>query len=229
MKFFLSVLAFVFCFAGCKNKPATGKSKSFSPDVVFCDYRVEADEEENRVTVRLQFRSGDEEGTPLRLTNAVTFDGDSLQADSAGFTGVFYEASRPLDDFAGTHRIAFIDLHQKKHAEEFSFELFGIATELPEQLKKEPFNIKLTGFSTASAKVQLVLVDTSFSSADVNEEVWVENGELKIDSSFLSNLSSGPITMEIVKEDEKPLGDSSGVDGRISLTYRLRCQFEFVD
>jgi hypothetical protein len=181
--------------------------------------------------VRLQYRQGDENGQAARLQQpgAVTLDGDTLKADSAGFTGVFYETSKPLGGFGGMHRIVFSDGDKKQHEEEFSFTPFALETELPEKIKKEPFIIKLAGFPSSATRAQLVMIDTSFSSADVNEEVWVENGELKIDSSFLANLVSGPITMEIVKEDEEPLKNSPQNDGRFLFTYRLRRQFEFID
>jgi len=231
MKFSLSVLAVVFCFTACKNKPGASKSEDAGSNAFFYDYQVWGDEEEGIVTVRLQYRLGGENGKALRLAQPgfVMLDGDTLKADSAGFTGIFYETSKPLGSFAGSHGIVFTDNRKKQHKEEFSFEPFTLENELPEQIKKAPFLIKLSGFPSTASRVQLIMVDTSFSSADVNEELWVENGEIKIDSSFLANLSNGPITMEIVKEDEKTLKNSSREDGRLLLTYRLRRQFEFVD
>ena len=117
----------------------------------------------------------------------------------------------------------------KEHKEDFSFEPFALAAEFPEKVKKAPFTVKLNRFPTEATNVRLVMTDTAFGSKDVNEEMVIRNGELRIDSNELSALTKGPITFEIYIEEEKPLKNASKKGGRILITYGLKRHFEFVD
>ena len=73
------------------------------------------------------------------------------------------------------------------------------------------------------------MVDTSFATEDVNEEIRVRKGKIDIGAEELVNLAKGPITLEIYKEEEKPLKNVSTEGGRLSIRYSLRRQFTFID
>jgi hypothetical protein len=226
--FFALLLFSVFA---CNNKVEIGKAKDVDPETIFYDYKVWAEEGKDDATVMLQYRFAGEDGTTLILDepSKVTFDGKVLKTDSASRTGVYYEMVKPLKDFAGKHTIVFTDKNKKEHKEEFSFEPFTLAAEFPEKVKKEPFVVKLHGFPAEPTHVRLSMVDTSFSSKDVNAEMVIERGELKITDRQFANLTKGPIVFEIYMEEEKPLKNASKEGGRIMMTYGLKRHFELVD
>ena len=218
-----------FLFA-CKNAEI-GNAKDVDPESIYYDYKVWAEEGREEVTVMLQYRFGGEQGTTLVLNEPekVTLDGFELKVDSAQLTGVFYEMVKPVKQFTGKHTIVFTDRNRKEHKEEFSFELFMLAAEFPEKVKKEPFTVKLNGFPAEPTNVRLVMTDTAFGSKDVNEEMVIERGEIEIGNSKLSRLTKGPITFEIYMEEEKPLKNASKEGGRLIMTYGIKRHFELVE
>jgi hypothetical protein len=230
MKQFLLLLAYFFCLSSCLNRAEKEEKKISSADDIFYDYQVWADEESEDVTVRLQFRRGDKDGDPFAVESPgkVLLDGEELTADSARFTGVYYETAKPVDGFIGKHTVDFIDRSGKKHREEFSFKPFTLVKELPEKIKKAPFQIQLQDFSQTSMPVRLVMVDTSMASADVNEEIWIKNGKVNITEAFLDNLTHGPVMLEIYNEVERPIRNDTADSGRFSMTYGLKRQINLV-
>jgi hypothetical protein len=70
------------------------------------------------------------------------------------------------------------------------------------------------------------MIDTAFGTRDVNEELVVKNGELAITAKMWRALSTGPITMEIYREEEIPLNIGVKEAGRLLMTYRLKREFE---
>ncbi|MGZ5222520.1 MAG: hypothetical protein ACXWC7_20700, partial [Chitinophagaceae bacterium] len=200
----------VFVLAACDNVEI-GYARDVDPETIYYDYKIWAEEGKDDATVMLQYRFAGKDGTTLVIEepSKVTFDGEELKMDSAGFTGVYYEKIRPLKDFSGKHTIVFTDKNKKEHKEEFSFEPFTLAAEFPEKVKKEPFTIKLSNFPAEPANVRLVMMDTAVHSKSVNEEMTIKNGEIRIDSGMLNGLTKGPIVFEIYIEDEKPLKNAS--------------------
>ncbi|RYZ28251.1 MAG: hypothetical protein EOO10_10175 [Chitinophagaceae bacterium] len=225
---FLSLLIFL---ASCLNNEKEKIANSPDPDFIYYDYRVQADEEKQAVTVMLQYRFGGEDGENLLLEkpSKASLDGIELTPDSAKQTGVFYELMKPLQSFSGKHSIVFTDSRRKEHRVDFSFEAFSLANELPEQIAKKPFIIQLANFPNRQSRVHLVMIDTSYTTMDVNEEVLVEDGKIPINAEMLANLSSGPITLEILKEEDKPLKNASREGGRLLISYGIRREFELVE
>lgn len=217
--------------ASCNNRADTNRPKDLDPEAIFYDYRVWGEEGKDDVTVMLQYRFGRGGDNTLLLQGptAVKLDGEPLRADSAGQTGTFYEAVKPLKAFAGEHSIVFTDNNKKEHKENFRFTPFTLAAELPEKLKKQPFRIQLNGLPKEALNLRLVMIDTAFATADVNEEIFVSNGELKVDSVQLAALSTGPVTIEIYREEEGPLKNASKRGGRLQMTYSLRREIELVE
>lgn len=223
--FFVLTVALSACTNQAEKSPAAADA-----DKVFYDYKVWAEEGREDATVMLRYLAGGEQGEALALPKraAVTLDGEPLQPDSAAAMGIFYEAIKAVDRFSGPHKILLTDAAGKKHEETFVFTPFTLAEDLPDEVPKQPFTLKLKGLPAGESAVRLVMVDTSYTSKDVNEEITVVNGELRIGTKALANLTKGPITMEIYREEEKPLRQSPG-SGRLLITYSLRRQFLFTE
>ncbi len=217
--------------ASCLNNAEIGSAKDVDPKSIYYDYTVSGEEGSDDATMMLQYRFGGRNGTTLVLDSPakVLVDGVQIKVDSAKLTGAFYELIKPAASFNGNHTILFTDRDGKEHKEEFSYRPFALANELPEKIKRQPFTIKLNGFDTGQALVRLVMMDTAFKTRDVNMEVYVESGQLRIDSMQLANLKNGPINLELYREEERPLKQPSKEGGRLQITYSLKRQFELID
>jgi hypothetical protein len=231
MKFLLLVIGMLAVFSSCTNSTKNGIEKEFDSGAIFYDYKVQGEEGGDSVTVLLQYRFGNYEGSPMLLDSGskVALDGREIKADSAKLTGVFYEIMLPAEEFKGTHEILFTDKKGKSHSQEFSFNPFSLATELPSQIKKKPFTIQLSSFDKEPTAVHLIMIDTAFNTPDVNEELIIENGELTITDKMWRALKAGPVTMEIYREEETPLEKDPKLNGRIVKTYVLKREFEVVE
>ncbi|HEY0041550.1 MAG TPA: hypothetical protein VGB71_12840 [Flavisolibacter sp.] len=230
MRVLLGAFCVFFCLTSCLNNKQDDPT-AMHPDVIFHDYKLTADEDRGDVTMMLQYRLNGPEGEPFLLNepSKVSLDGIELKADSAKLAGTFYEFSRPIQDFRGSHTIIFTDSRGKEHKAAFAFEPFMLAEELSEQISKSPFAIKLADFPKDPTPIRLVMIDTAYATTDVNEEMRIRDGIVPIDGQKLANLVKGPITLEVYREEEKPLQGISKKGGRISITYGLRRQFELVD
>jgi hypothetical protein len=93
---------------------------------------------------------------------------------------------------------------------------------------KKPFTVQLTNFPTAATTIRLVMVDTSLDSPDVNEELRVENGEVKIDAAMLANLTKGPTVLQIYREEQRPFENGGTATGRLTTTYGIKREFVLV-
>lgn len=222
--FFSSLL-----FTACQNAE-TGRRDAPDEEHLFFDYQVSAEEGREDATVRLQYKLGDESGEALALEKPakVLLDGKEIAADSSRLSGTYYELIRPLEELKGRHSIVFIDEEGKEYRQEFTFEPFALAEELPESISKRPFTIRLQNFPPAAETVRLVMTDTALYSTGVNEDLQVENGEIHIDKAMLDHLIAGPISLEISREKEEPIRHGAKAGGRLLLTYSLRRQFELL-
>src|SRR5213079_2185685 len=91
----------------------------------------------------------------------------------------------------------------------FWFLPLSLREELPPQISRKPFKIKVNNPDTSLKQVQLVMVDTSFNSKDVNDDVPVSNGEITISGNMLNRLVNGPIILEIHSEKILPLAQKT--------------------
>jgi hypothetical protein len=73
------------------------------------------------------------------------------------------------------------------------------------------------------------MVDTAFETNDVNEMAVVNKGQLLINEPILNRLKSGPVLMEIIKEEERSIKKGSKWRGRLVVSYELKREFELVD
>lgn len=214
--------------AACNNADVGSVAETNSGNMYY-DYQIWADEGSDEATVRLQYKLDGEEGraVALREPGRVLLDSTPFRLDSTKFNGAYYELTKPLAELQGKHTILFTDKDGKTHREMFSFTPFALLEELPEEIPQKPFTVVLKNFPAAPTRVRLVLIDTSLTSAGVNEELFVENGKLNISQAMLLNLTKGPVTMEINREEERPIQTGSG--GKFLLNYGLRRQFVLVE
>ena len=192
---------------------------------LYQDYLIRGDEETGEVTCLLQFRAGGAEGDPVRLQPpaGVTLDGQPLQADSAGMSGVFYEKRLPAASFAGQHTLRFTDPAGDDHREKFVFPLF--TTTLPGIISRDSFRIRLQGLPRDAMPLRVTLTDTAFESDDFNEIVRTARGSITIPAYRLSRLKSGPIVLELTLEEVRPVRGGKRW-GRLLVSYSLRREFE---
>jgi len=224
----LALTSFLFLFSCTSNE--IGNSKDVNPDAVFFDYKIWADESREDVTVNLQYRMGGKNGTTLVLDepSKVLFDGEQLQPDSAKVTGAYYEIQRPFSSFAGKHTISFTDLNKKEYNEEFEFIPFTLEPNVPATMNRGDLVFTFKGLDSID-HLNVILTDTSFKSADINDIDSIKNGKLIISANRLSALVNGPINLQFYKEIVKPLKSSTKEGGKLYISYWLKREFELKD
>ena len=227
--FFLIVPFAVFLMTGCVNSEIKPKKK-VDPEAIFFDYRVWGDEENNDVTVRLQYFMGDETGKTISWgrSGKVVFDGEILQADSSRMNGFYYEAIIPWENFVGKHYIVFTDPNEKQYKEEFDFALISLKTEIPAVASRKELAIAINGLDSGET-VRLLLIDTSFYGRGIDRIDTVRNDSIIITPRDMENLRNGPVYLEIYKEEERPLKEPGKGGGRLSVSYGLKRVFELRD
>lgn len=224
----LALTSIFFLFSCTSNE--IGNSKDVNPDAVFFDYKIWAEETREDVTVNLQYRMGGKNGTTLVLDepSKVLFDGEQLKADSAKVTGAYYEIQKPFSSFAGKHTITFTDLNKKEYKEEFEFTPFTLDPDVPATLSRGDLVFTFKGLDSTDV-LNVVLTDTSFTSADINDIDSVKNGRLVIPSHKLSALINGPINLQFFKEVTRPIKSSTKEGGKLFISYGLKREFELKD
>lgn len=226
----LLILCNFFFLLSCSNEQDKNAVDEPSPGSLYQNFQVVAEEGREVVTIRLQFHEGGKSGDAVLLTDpgTVFLNDIPLPADSTKFNGVYYEISLPAAGFTGRHTIRFTGSDGKEYSEEFSFEPFTLTTEIPEEIKKGPFDIRLENFGQESEFVRLVMVDTSMQSADVNEDVLVEEESIVITEDHLANLAEGPVYLEIYREQEQLVRNKAKGGGKLVIAYALKRQLSFL-
>ena len=219
-----STLISVFFFSCTSNE--IGNSKDVNPDAVFFDYKIWGEEEKDEVTINLQYRMGGPNGTTLVLEDPskVLLDGETIPADSARFSGAYYEVQKHLSSFSGKHIIVFIDVNGKEYAEEFEFIPFSLNPDVPETLQRGDLVFNFHGLEPIDY-IRVLMTDTSFTSDDINEIDTVRNGRLVITAERLSTLSNGPINLQFYKEVEKTVKSSTKEGGSWFMSYGIKREF----
>jgi hypothetical protein len=214
---------------GCQER---GDKKSLGPlpdNGIYFDYQVMGEEGEDSVACRLQCRRGNQEGETVLLpsTTEVTLDGQPLQPDSAGFSGIYYETQRPAAGFSGQHTWQLKDKEGTIKAN-FSYFAFSLA-DLPPQVKRGDLELQLKNFpDDDDTRLHLLLVDTAWASNDLNALWRVRDGKLLIPVDRLSQLKAGPISLELRYEETLPL-QPDAQRGSLHISYGLRRSFDLVD
>lgn len=226
MRFWQVFAVAIFLLCGCADKAKKGAGTTVaSPPALWADYRVWAEEGDSTATCLLQFYASPQKRQTLWLDAPalVAVDGVPLPGDSAGLSGAFYELRTPIDDFSGTHTIRFLDAEQRAFTDSFSFYPFRLAAELPATVTPADQVLQLEGLPDGKT-VRLVLTDTSFTGMEYNELKTVRDGQVVIEGAVLRQLKSGPVTMHLSAEEERPL--HSMLRGGLSVSYALSRVFE---
>lgn len=216
-------------FSACNNAEI-GNSRDVNPDAVYMDYRVSGYDDEEEVTVVLQFKYAGPFGTTLVLEppSQILFDGEELTVDSSRFSGAYYELRLPVESFGGTHHISYTDLMGKKYEESFEFPLFSTTDSLPKTVQPVDFEFQVAGLSENDT-LHLVLTDTAWASRGIDTFLRVGDGHLAIPGSQLAALSRGPVHLEMVCNKELSLQQTTREGGKLQLTYTLRHKFDLKD
>ncbi|HEU4470848.1 MAG TPA: hypothetical protein VFR58_07195 [Flavisolibacter sp.] len=212
----------------CNNRDASPGEEAQT--AVFLDYKVSAEDGKENAVCLFQIRRGGPEGVAFSLLPpaGVWLDDQAIKPDSTKFMGSYYEASVPLAEFAGQHTIRAVLPDGRPHNEVFDFQPFSLAGEWSVTQVRRPFTIRLANLPQRETRLRLVMIDTAFASADVNEFVGVVNGQLDVTQAMLDNLVDGPVMVELYREQEKRLKPGPRLGGAISIIYGLKREFELV-
>lgn len=193
-------------------------------DEQYLDYKIIAEEGNDNLVITAHFRDRNEQGDALALTTpaAIAFDGQPMEMDSSKYSGVLYEAYRPIDSFIGEHQFSFTDKAGIKHGINFSFAPFQLETPMPDTIRRDDLSLQLAGAGPRES-IRIIMIDTSFANEGVNELQIIENGNLLIPAGAFEKVDEGPIQLELVLEKEKKLDGE--LKGRVLILYTLRREF----
>ena len=222
--YFFTVFAVM---AGCE---VPGSRDKESPGSTYLDYKIWGNENDNEVTILLQFLDGGIYANTILLEPPaeVLLDGLPLSADSSRMTGAFYEARGDIDNFLGPHEIIFRDLDGREFRESFEFKRVTMASEIPTQIGRGDIIIELQGLAEVDY-VRLLLTDTAFNSQGINRLDTLRNGRMLISRQDLATLVNGPIHMELIWESERMVKEMPEAGGKISISYGLSREFMLAD
>lgn len=215
-------------FAACKNEDNTPVEKR--TDALFFDYSVIAEEGREMVSCLFRFREGGLDGDPVTLSETVmlTFDGLEIAADSARMAGTFYEIMLPLNQFEGEHTVLFRAPSGREYTETFYFQPFSLKNELPSTISRKNFKLELDGLAE-NDRIAIIMTDTAFLSNDLNRLDTVQNGVLSIPAERLTEVTNGPVVLQLHKEENKRLKNSPRQGGRLLISYGLQREFVLKD
>lgn len=215
-----------FLFFAC-NDGGIGEEKKVNPEHIYFDYKIMGEEDKEFITVLLQYRFAGSQGVPLFIQKPgkVQFDETIIAADSARMTGSFYEIQIPVQDFTGNHNISFTNVNGNIYKEEFEFIPFSLASKIPDGIKRSDIILQLDGLKKID-HLRVILLDTAFYTDDLNEIDTVIDGKLIITANRLQKLKTGPLTLQIFKEEERPIKDRTKAGGLLSISYGLKREFE---
>lgn len=221
--FFFSVMGII----SCRNKKG---NDVLSPESIYFDYKISGHEGDDKLTVLLQYKEGDEEGQTVTIDGPgkVMLDEEVLMVDSAAMTGTFYETNKVIDSFAGKHMIVFTNLNKKEYKEEFNFQPVSLVTAIPDTIHRGELAFELAGLEPEDM-VRVVLTDTMWVNDGINRIDTVRGGRIILSADDLKKLSNGPIQLELIREYERPIKNGTKAGGRISINYGLKREFILAD
>jgi hypothetical protein len=208
----------------CKDK--TAKEAKVSTTPLYHEYRISAEEGAETVTANFLFKRNSENGAAILLEepSRISLDGKPVQADSAGVSGIYYEAHFPVNEFAGDHEIRFTNADGKEKIERFSFTPFRLVSPAKEQISAKDFKLQFDGVEENEV-LHIIVTDTAFTSEGLNLDDSVKNGGVDLSRRVLGKLAPGPIVLQVIKEARKPLQNGK-TGGFLQVSYSLRKEFE---
>jgi hypothetical protein len=222
---FLYFFLLVIFSSSCTN-PENKEEKPVVTGPLYYSLNIWGEEGNDSVNCLLQFHSRGIDGPVIFPgENAIVqLDHEPLKADSAKLSGPYFDLRKPIVGFDGIHLLQFSATGTKMIRVPFEFHAFHPSPGWPGSINKGIYQLKLENFPQKPSVIRLSLVDTSFDTNDFNEMVTVEDGKLRITASMLRELTPGPISMEITREEEK-----RDKNGRIWISYSFRREFELVN
>jgi len=224
----LVFLAFGFLTSCNEKKPANGMPPTGK---TFLYYSLSGEEGMEEMTCKFEFREGSAEGHSITLLPpaSLTVDGQPVTGDSTRFSGAYYEKDLPISEVGQPHEVVFTAADGKSYREQLRFQPYGLKEELPASVRRAPFTLEILNPPAEGSKLQLILVDTSFESTDVNEEVFIKNGSVAITDTMLTKLVNGPVVLELHLEETRKLQDAPRAGGRFTIFYAIKREFELQD
>lgn len=222
----MRLVLFVTCIiGGCTAED--NRRNNVDPEAIFFVYNIWGEEGKEEVVVMLQYLSGGATGKAIQISEPanVQLDGEVLNADSTVMSGAYYESRLHLEDFIGKHSIVFTDLNGREYKEDFQFIPITLITEIPPVVDRGNLNLQLDGVQPGD-KLRVLLTDTSFTTEDMNQLYEVEDNTINIQKQQLDIIASGPVTLQIFKEEELPIKNGTRKGGRLSITYGLTREFD---
>lgn len=222
-------LVVVLIVIGCRNNKSEN-NEEINPEAIYFDYKITGAEDDDNLTVMLQYKNGGIEGDAVAIEEwgKVLLDGEQLVADSAGMTGTFYEVYKPIATFGGKHSIDFFPGNQKKYTEEFDFQPFSFLAPISDKFSRNNLVFDFNGLKDGEI-VRVLLTDTSFTSNGINRLDTVKNGHIIVTGKELENLVNGPVQLEFIKEFEKSIKRGTITRGRLSISYSIKRNFLLQD
>jgi hypothetical protein len=220
-------LFFLFALLACGEKDR--KTSPFAEAGMFyLDYQVNGAEGDDKLTVLLRFRNG-EEGDAFTLPAGaeVYLDNQVLKADSSKRTGSYYETHQPIDSFEGWHTIQLKQNDRLVNEMRFEFHPLTLENEPGDTLSRQDLVLTFTGPQKMGV-IRVIATDTAFSSSGINR-VDTMGGKLTISRSDLDNLVNGPVQLLLSREWETPFEKEGKQMGKITIAYSLRREFILKD
>lgn len=227
--FRISIFCLLIIFGACKSKKQAAPKEDLLRNIYF-DYNISADADYDKLTLKLKFLEDDDMGDAIQPEGlqSVKLDNEMLQPDSTKMNGVYYEVQKPINDFAGNHRIEVETVNGQTYTETFKFAPFTLTTALPETIKKEDLPLDFSGLEKKDM-IRLVLTDTSFSHNGINRMDSVSDNHYILSKADLQKLSNGPVIMEIAREYKRPIKKGDESIGVFRIDCTLRRSFNLVE
>jgi hypothetical protein len=216
----VAILLVPLSFLGCTNREI--RYEMPDPNNIYLDYIAWGDEESGNITVKLQFRAGgpNQESVVLEAPSRVRLDSLPLEPDSTKFSGPYYELIIPAAEFGGTHTIVFTDNQNKDYSTRFEFPVVRFSTEPPVIIGRKDLLLDLDGL-TPGGQIRVLLTDTSYYGRGIEKVDSIDGGPVSITREDLRDLKGGPVYLELFREEDKVLKDTTNVRGRFYLSYSL--------
>jgi hypothetical protein len=216
----VAILLISLIFFGCTNIEV--RKERPDPNSIYLDYIAWGDEENGNITVKLQFRAGgpNQHSIILQAPSSVLLDSLPMELDSTKFTGPYYELITPAAEFGGMHTIVFTDNQKKDYRTQFEFPVMRFKTEPPAIIGRNDLLLELEGLKSGG-NIRILLTDTSFRGRGIEKIDSIDERPILITRQDLQNLKSGPVYMELFREEDMDLKETMRAGGRFYLSYSL--------
>ncbi len=223
--FFAATLFWVIT-GGCTSNEI-GNSKDVAPETIYQQYSINYTEGDETAEVYAQFRFGGKNGTTLVLNppSGVSFDGQKIRVDSAGLSGAFYKAAKPVGSFFGSHHWEFTDISNKTFRNTFVFDRIGLQSRPAEASTQSPLRLVFdtTGLKTGDEiSISSSLTDSSFTIVHTVNSANPDFNTVTIPLEDMKKQKSKKIVLDISLNREVPLQQNTKEGGILSITYRLK-------